>query len=115
MTTAEQDANFEALMSQKNERAVTAFLVYQNEEGQWVATADYNGKVFDLDRQATFDDIVGGCAAVQAGCAVQQTAMAVIMMMEQRAQAMQAHIQSQQEAAKVSQLIDPTKLRNPRA
>jgi hypothetical protein len=57
------------------------------------------------------DDIVGGCANVQIGCQVQQTGMATMIMMEQRAMQMQQLAQQQQDANRVASLIDPKKLR----
>lgn len=112
---SDQLKTLDELMAETGEHAVTAFLVYQNAEGQWICTADYEGKNFNLDRQATFDDIVGGCAAVQQGCQVQQTALATLQFMEQRALAAQQMMAQQQAAAQTAKLIDPTKLRNPKA
>ncbi len=64
-----------------------------------------------MERQATLDDIIGGCENVKIGCQVQQSAISTIVMMEQRAAQMQYQMQQQQEAAKVASLIDPSKLR----
>lgn len=111
----DQAKTLDELMAETGEPVITAFLVFQSPEGQWIATADYSDKILNPDRQATFDDIVGGCAAVQQGCAVQQTALATLQFMEQRALAAQHAMKEQQKAAKIAGLIDPSKLRNPKA
>lgn len=113
--TNEQELNLKDLMEKLGEDVTTAFLVYQTLEGSWVATADFKDKDLNLERTATFDDIVGGSASVHSGCTAQQAAMHTIMMMEQRAAQMQEHMRQQAESQKISQLIDPSKLRNPRA
>lgn len=115
METPEQAANLASLMGNLGDNVTTAFLVYQTEEGQWVADGEYEDKTFNLSRRATLDDLVGGCAAVQQGVAVQQTAISTVVAMEQRAAAVQRAMQEQQQAAQVSKLIDPSKLRNPKA
>jgi len=109
-----QKKAFEELEDSKQEdipEVTTAFLVVQDANGQWTAYHDFAGREFDLSHAATFDDIVGGCAAITMGCHVQQTAVATMMMMEQRAQQMQQQLAAQQEAQRVSSLIDPKKLR----
>jgi DNA uptake protein ComE-like DNA-binding protein len=113
--TNEQELNLAELMEKIGEDVATAFLVYQTLDGSWTATADFQDKNLNLERKATFDDIVGGASAVQAGCIAQQSAMHTVMLMEQRAAAMQQYAREQAESQKVSQLIDPSKLRNPRA
>ena|SRR5215831_16667915 len=116
MTTPEQNAAFEELMAQKSgDPVTTAFLVVQTPEGQWQAHADYSGMDIILDRSATLDDIIGGCAAVQAGATSQQTAFHTVVQMQQHAAVMQRKLQEQQEAAKISQLLDTSKLRSPLA
>jgi glycerophosphoryl diester phosphodiesterase len=90
-----------------SQEVITAFLVVQTTDGQWVAYHDFADKDLSMHRAATMDDIVGGCANVTMGCQVQQTAMSSMIMMEQRAMQMR----QQQEASKVASLIDPTKLR----
>jgi hypothetical protein len=89
----------------------TAFLVVQDENGQWTALAEYEDKDFELSRRATFDDMVGGCANITMGCQVQQSAVATMIMMEQRAQQMQMFARQQAETQAVASLIDPKKLR----
>lgn len=113
--TNEQELNLAELMEKVGKSVTTAFLVYQTLDGNWIATADFQNENLDLERTATFDDIIGGASAVTSGCTAQQAAMHTIMMMEQRAQVMQEQMRQQAEAQKVSQLIDPSKLRNPRA
>jgi|SRR5690242_268119 len=103
------------LMAEVGEAVTTAFLIYQTPEGQWIATSDYEEKKLNLERRATYDDIVGGCAAVGQGCSVQQSAIAVVQFMEQRAMAAQQAMMQQQQAAQTAKLIDPSKLRNPNA
>lgn len=93
------------------EEVTTAFLIVQDTNGQWAAYADFADKDLSMERTATMDDIVGGCANVQMGCQVQQSAMSTIIMMEQRAAQMQFQMQQQQEASRVASLIDPNKLR----
>lgn len=112
---AEQAANLEELLSQKAPAVTTAFLVYQTEDGQWVADHDISGKEFELTRNATMDDIIAGVSAIYAGATAQQTAAATIIMMEQRAQVMQQQMRQQAESNKIASLIDPSKLRNPKA
>jgi hypothetical protein len=90
---------------------VTAFLVVQDVNGQWSALSDYENQTFDVSRQATFDDMVSGCANVQTACQIQQTALATVMMMEQRAQQMQKFAMQQAENQRLASLIDPSKLR----
>ena len=102
------------LLSESNsgaEEVVTAFLVVQDTNGQWSAYADFADKDLSMERTATMDDIVGGCANVTMGCQVQQSAISTVIMMEQRAAQMQFQMQQQQEASRVASLIDPNKLR----
>lgn len=113
--TTEQDNNLAALLENMGTPVTTAFLIYQTQEGNWTATAQFQELNLELDRESTFDDIIGGTAAVHAGCISQQSAMHTVMIMEQRAAALQEQMRQQAEANKVSSLIDPTKLRNPRA
>jgi hypothetical protein len=93
------------------EEVTTAFLIVQGIDGQWSAYAEFADKDLDMQRTATMDDIVGGCANVGTGCQIQQTAMSTVIMMEQRAAMMQYQAQQQQEAQRISSLIDPSKLR----
>lgn len=93
------------------EEVTTAFLIVQNQDGQWAAYADFADKDLTMDRQATLDDIIGGCENVKIGCQVQQSAISAVIMMEQRAAQMQMQMARQQEANKVASLIDPNKLR----
>lgn len=93
------------------EEVTTAFLIVQDTNGQWAAYADFADKDLTLDRQATLDDIIGGCENVKMGCQTQQTAISTVIMMEQRAAMMQQQIMQQQEAQRISSLIDPSKLR----
>src|SRR5690349_6503802 len=102
MTTAAQETNLKLLMEQSGTDVTTAFMVFQTPEGQWSATAE-------------LDDIIGGSSAVVVGCTAQQSAMTTLFLMEQKAQQQMQMIQQQQEAQKVASLIDPSKLRNPRA
>lgn len=111
----EQLTNLEELLEKNAQDVTTAFLVYQTEDGQWTATAKIDEVNLNLSRESTFDDIIAGSAAVHAGSIAQQTAMHTIMMMESRAAAAQKFMREQAESQKVSQLIDPSKLRNPRA
>lgn len=109
-----QKQAFEELMAEKDDtqKAVTtAFLIVQDSNGQWSAYHDYESLSLAVERQATFDDIVGGCENVKLGCQIQQTSMNTMIVMEQRAQAMQQQMIQQQEANKVASLIDPKKLR----
>lgn len=111
----EQHKNLDDLMEQLGEDVTTAFLVYQTKEGSWTATADFKNKNLNLEREATYDDIIGGSAAVHSGSIIQQTAMHTIMLMEARAQQAQQFMREQQASAQAAKLIDPTKIRNPRA
>lgn len=111
----EQHKNLDDLMEKLGEDVTTAFLVYQTQEGNWTATADFKNKNLNLDREATYDDIIGGSAAVHSGAIAQQTALHTLMMMESRAAQAQKFMQEQQAAAQAAKLIDPTKIRNPRA
>lgn len=112
-----QKKAFEELMAEKGnqEEATTAFLVVQDLNGQWTALSDFANKDYTLTRNANLDDFISGCANVQAGASIQQTAISVVMLMEQRAQQMQQHIMQQQEANRTASLIDPSKLRSPNA
>jgi peroxiredoxin len=93
------------------EEVTTAFLVVLHKNGQWSAHADLDISIIP-DRQAHFDDFVGGSANVSQSCMVQQTAMHTMVMMNQQAQAVQQRMMAEQEAQRVSSLIDPKKLRN---
>ena len=93
------------------EEVTTAFLIVQNQDGQWAAYADFADKDLTMDRQATLDDIIGGCENVKIGCQVQQSAISAVIMMEQRAAQLQMQLARQQEAQKVASMIDPSKLR----
>lgn len=93
------------------EEVTTAFLLVQDTNGQWAAYADFADKQLAMDRQATLDDIIGGCENVKIGCQVQQSAISTVIMMEQRAAQMQHQMMQQQEASRVASLIDPNKLR----
>lgn len=106
--------SLEDLMKQDGTPVTTAFIVYQTPEGQWTASATLDMEL-NPERQATLDDIVSGTSTVKAGAVAQQTAMTTIVAMNQQAQAMQQHMLQQQEAAKVANLIDPRKMRNPNA
>lgn len=109
-----QKEALEKLMADREappELVTTAVLLVQDLNGQWVAYHDFADRKLSLERQATFDDIVGGCAVISAGCQVQQTAIATMITMEQRAAQMQQQFAQQQEANRVASLIDPKKLR----
>jgi len=101
----------ELLAEDNVEEVTTAFLIVQDSNGQWAAYADYADKDLSMDRQATLDDIIGGCENVKIGAQTQQTAISTIIMMEQRAAQMQQQMMQQQEAQRISSLIDPNKLR----
>lgn len=107
-----QKKKLEELQAGTSEEVVTAFLVTQTEAGQWVAHVDFKDKDYTVSRIATFDDIVAGCANIQTGATIQQTAMMTLHLMDQRAQMMQHQMQQQQEAQKYASLIDPSKLRS---
>jgi len=111
----EQHKNLDDLMEKLGEDVTTAFLVYQTQDGNWTAVADFKNKNLNLDREATSDDIIAGSAAVHSGATSQQTAFFTVMMMEQRAAAAQKYMQEQAAAQQAAKLIDPTKIRNPRA
>lgn len=109
-----QKQKAEELIAERNnggEEVTTAFLIVQNTDGQWAAYADFADKNLAMDRQATLDDIIGGCENVKVGCQVQQSAISTVIMMEQRAAMMQQQMMQQQEAQRISSLIDPNKLR----
>jgi hypothetical protein len=97
--------------SQESEEVTTAFLIVQGTDGQWAAYAEFADKDLSMLRNATMDDIIGGCTNVMVGCQNQQTAISTVIMMEQRAAQMQQQIMQQQEAQRISSLIDPKKLR----
>lgn len=111
----DQAISLEELLEKDGVPVTTAFLIYQTPEGQWSATPDFDELDLNPTRKATFDDIISGASAVVAGCTAQQAAMTTLVMMEQRAQAQMAAMQQQQEANRAASLIDPSKLRNPRA
>lgn len=96
----------------ETEEVITAFLVVQNKQGQWTAYSEFADKDLSQDRTATLDDMIGGCANVQVGAQIQQTGMATVMMMEQRAMAMQQQMLQQQEAQRALAGLDLSKLRN---
>lgn len=96
------------------EEVTTAFLVVLHKSGQWSAHADLDVAIVP-ERQAHFDDFVGGSANVQQSCMVQQAAMHTMVLMNQQAQAVQQRMLQEQEAQRVSSLIDPKKLRQPGA
>jgi hypothetical protein len=108
-----QKQKAEELLAERtsSEEVITAFLVVQGLDGQWVAHSNFADKDLSMQRTATLDDLIGGCANVTAGCQMQQTAISTVIMMEQRAAQMQYQIAQQQEAQRVSSLIDPKKLR----
>ena len=95
----------------KSNEVVTAFLVTQTREGQWVTHIDFQSKDLVMDRMATFDDVVSGAANVQAAAIVQQTAGMTMSLMDQRAQMAQQYTLQQQEAQRVASRINPDKLR----
>jgi hypothetical protein len=101
----------ELLGDVQGEEVTTAFLVVQGKDGQWAAYADFADKDLSMDRQATIDDIIGGCEIVKSGCQTQQQAISTIIMMEQRAAQMQFQMKQQADANRVASLIDPNKLR----
>ena len=94
-----------------DDEVTTAFLLVQKTDGQWAAYADFADMNLAMDRQATLDDIIGGCENVKIGCQIQQSAISTVIMMEQRAAMMQQQMMQQQEAQRISSLIDPNKLR----
>lgn len=96
------------------EEVTTAFLVVLHKSGQWSAHADLDVPIVP-ERQAHFDDFVGGSANVSQSCMVQQAAMHTMVLMNQQAQAVQQRMLQEQEAQRVSSLIDPKKLRQPGA
>jgi hypothetical protein len=102
-----QKKAFEELQAQKSGEptegtpVTTAFLIAQQENGQWVALADYSSVDLVPERVATMDDIVGGCEAVKLGCLSQQTAMTMAMMMNQQAAQMRAQMDSQRIASQL--------------
>lgn len=93
------------------EEVTTAFLLVQDTKGQWAAYAEFADKDLSMQRTATLDDIIGGCANVSVGCQTQQVAISTVIMMEQRAAQMQQQIMQQQDAQRAASLIDPRKLR----
>jgi hypothetical protein len=110
----DQAISLEELMKQDGQPATTAFLVYQV-DGQWAAAADYEDLELSLERKATLDDIIAGVSAVKVGASAQHTAMTTLFMMQQQTMIAQQKMQQQQEANKIASLIDPSKLRNPKA
>jgi len=109
-----QKKKFEDLMAERentSEQVTTAFLVVQGTDGQWTAYSEYMDKDLSLLRSASMDDIVGGCSNVVMGCQIQQSAVATMITMEQRAMQMQHQMRQQQEAQQALSLIDPSKLR----
>jgi hypothetical protein len=115
LSSLQQQRLEELQASVSSDDVVTAFVVAQTNEGQWVAHVDFADKDFSMDRTATFDDIVAGCANVQNGATVQQTAMMTLHLMDQRTQMMQQQYLQQQEAQRAASLIDPSKLRSKNA
>lgn len=91
---------------QEGTPVVTAFLIAQQENGQWVALADYTAVDLVPERTAILDDILGGCAAVVAGCQAQQTATTLAMMMNQQA----AQLRAQMDSQRIASQLDMSKL-----
>lgn len=113
-----QQKKLAELQASASEGVVTAFLISQTEDGQWVADVDFKNKDLSMTRTATFDDLVAGCAAVQSGAQIQQTAMTVMHLMSQRAQMMSQQMQAQQqqqEAQTLASRLDPNLLRSKNA
>jgi len=109
-----QKKAFEELAASREssaEEVTTAFLVVQSKDGQWAAYHDFADLELDMRHAATFDDMIGGCENIKIGCQIQQTGMATMIVMEQRAAQMQQQLAQQQEANRVASLIDPKKLR----
>jgi F420-0:gamma-glutamyl ligase len=110
-----QKKAFEELQAERTEEptteVTTAFLVVQGLDGQWTAMHDFAGKEFTLQRDAIMDDIVGGCSNIMVGAQVQQTGVATVILMEQRAHQMQQQMIQQQQMQHAASLIDPSKLR----
>lgn len=103
--------NNEKVDEEPVEEVTTAFLVVLHKSGQWSAHADLDVAIVP-ERQAHFDDFVGGSANVTQSCMVQQAAMHTMVLMNQQAQAVQQRMLAEQETQRVSALIDPKKLRN---
>lgn len=82
------------------QEVTTAFLVYQQRDGQVIATSDL---ALDLavDRLATGDDMSGLAAIVQRDVAVQLSVQATVQNTLMAFQQMGAQIQQQQQAAQI--------------
>lgn len=75
-------------------RVLTAFVVYIGHDGHAVADSNLD-RVFDVDRTATLNDMWIGAATVQRDIQESSTAQRTLVMMDQRAQALQAQMMQQ--------------------
>jgi hypothetical protein len=111
-----QQKAFEELQKSKEETDVppdvtTSFLVVQGLDGNWTVLHEYEDREFVPQRSATMDDIVAGCSNALMGCQIQQTALAGVILMEQRTMQMQQKMLQQQESNRLASMIDPSRLR----
>lgn len=74
---------------------VTAFVVYQTQDGSWMATNDFS-KTMKMSRMASPDEMYGACAIVRKDIAVQETAAHVLMGLQQQARKAMEDMQNQQ-------------------
>lgn len=84
----------------------TAFLIFQDEKGNWGATHDLDGE-FSILRPASATDMLAGCAVVSDNINVQRTvemtAQIVLNNMPQVFAAMGQQIQAQAQSAQIAQ------------
>lgn len=92
----------EAERTPEGRPVTTAFLVVQDENGQWTALHDWSLIELAPQRAATLDDIIGGASAVLTGCQAQQTAFQTVIMMQQQAAAMQQQMANQKIAQQLN-------------
>lgn len=85
------EATGQAEQSLRQINARTAFLVFQDEQGQWTPVNDpsFLGEHVNIEKIAHPDEIDAGCAAIRTDIASQKTAAMVQGLMMQAAKAAQ--------------------------
>lgn len=93
---------------QPKHEVITAFLVYQTLDGQWIATSNYvEAELLDTARPATGDDMVAACAVIENDIQAVKSAQHYQRLAIQTARALQEQQRAQQLASK----LDLSKLR----
>jgi hypothetical protein len=87
----------------------TAFVVYKDENGRWVAQSDLS-KTISVIRESTLDDFYVGCASVQRDVMTMETANRVVILQQQMARQVAAQMETQRIAQDLQKGINPEKL-----